>query len=70
MSSKRTGSPSTGKEATSRSSLTRVILVKAAPLSFGIMTLIGVIGTPLVLIYTVAVYWTFRGKVQLDDHSY
>jgi cytochrome d ubiquinol oxidase subunit II len=28
------------------------------------------IGMPLVLAYTVAIYWTFRGKVELDSHSY
>lgn len=42
----------------------------SSPHTLGIMTLIGVIGTPLVLAYTLAVYWAFRGKVQLDDHSY
>lgn len=35
-----------------------------------IMTIIALIGAPLVLIYTAAVYWTFRGKVRLDEHSY
>jgi cytochrome d ubiquinol oxidase subunit II len=28
------------------------------------------VGMPAVLAYTAAVYWTFRGKVQLDEHSY
>jgi cytochrome d ubiquinol oxidase subunit II len=28
------------------------------------------IGMPLVLTYTAAVYWTFRGKVELGEHSY
>ena len=28
------------------------------------------IGVPVVLAYTVGVYWVFRGKVQLEDHSY
>lgn len=38
--------------------------------TLGIMTIVGAIGTPLVLTYTLVVYWTFRGRVQLDDHSY
>jgi cytochrome d ubiquinol oxidase subunit II len=28
------------------------------------------IGMPLVLTYTALIYWTFRGKVELDAHSY
>jgi cytochrome d ubiquinol oxidase subunit II len=28
------------------------------------------IGMPLVATYTVTVYWVFRGKVKLDEHSY
>jgi hypothetical protein len=24
----------------------------------------------MVLAYTAAIYWTFRGKVTLDEHSY
>ena len=28
------------------------------------------IGMPLVLAYTIAIYWTFRGKVELGEHSY
>lgn len=38
--------------------------------TLGIMLLIALIGMPLVLSYTAAIYWTFRGKVRLDDHSY
>ncbi|MAW94549.1 MULTISPECIES: cytochrome d ubiquinol oxidase subunit II [unclassified Leeuwenhoekiella] len=38
--------------------------------SLGIMLLFVLIGGPLVLGYTFFVYRTFRGKVQLDDHSY
>lgn len=34
------------------------------------MTLIAAIGIPLVLMYTAIVYWTFRGKVTLDEFSY
>ncbi len=38
--------------------------------SLGIMLLIAVIGAPLVLSYTIFVFWTFRGKVELDETSY
>lgn len=34
------------------------------------MALIAAIGIPLVLTYTAVVYWTFRGKVKLDEFSY
>jgi cytochrome d ubiquinol oxidase subunit II len=35
-----------------------------------IMLIIAVIGMPLVLAYTSVIYWTFRGKVQIGEHSY
>ena len=35
-----------------------------------IMTLIAAIGMPMVLSYTAGIYWVFRGKVKLDEHSY
>ncbi|MBZ0266620.1 cytochrome d ubiquinol oxidase subunit II [bacterium] len=35
-----------------------------------IMLIIAAIGMPMVLTYTGIVYWTFRGKVRLGDHSY
>ncbi|ATL49759.1 cytochrome d ubiquinol oxidase subunit II [Chitinophaga caeni] len=38
--------------------------------SLKIMLLIAAIGTPLVLAYTVFVFWTFRGKVKLNEMSY
>ncbi|HAE14332.1 MAG: cytochrome d ubiquinol oxidase subunit II [Chitinophagales bacterium] len=38
--------------------------------SLGIMLTIAAIGAPLVGIYTIIVYRTFRGKVKMDDHSY
>ncbi|GAB3319507.1 cytochrome d ubiquinol oxidase subunit II [Larkinella ripae] len=34
------------------------------------MLLFAAIGMPLVLTYTVFVFWTFRGKVKLEEHSY
>jgi cytochrome d ubiquinol oxidase subunit II len=35
-----------------------------------IMLIIAVIGMPFVLTYTGIIYWTFRGKVRIDEHSY
>lgn len=35
-----------------------------------IMSLIALIGMPFVISYTAIVYYTFRGSVQLDKHSY
>jgi cytochrome d ubiquinol oxidase subunit II len=35
-----------------------------------ILLLIAGIGTPLVGAYTLFVFWTFKGKVQLDEMSY
>lgn len=42
----------------------------SSPLTQKIGLIIVAIGMPMVLSYTVLIYWTFRGKVQLDDHSY
>ncbi len=38
--------------------------------SLEIMLIFAAIGVPLVISYTTFVFWTFRGKVRLDDHSY
>lgn len=35
-----------------------------------LMLIIALIGVPLVLAYTVSIYWIFRGKVKLDTMSY
>ncbi len=35
-----------------------------------IMLVIAGVGMPAVLAYSAVVYWTFRGKVRLDEHSY
>ncbi len=35
-----------------------------------IMLIIAVLGMPFVLTYTGIIYWAFRGKVELGDHSY
>jgi cytochrome d ubiquinol oxidase subunit II len=42
----------------------------ASEKSLGIMLIIAAIGTPLVLAYTIFVYKTFAGKVELDEMSY
>ena len=38
--------------------------------TLGIMLVIAAIGMPFVLAYSGIIYWTFRGKVQLGEHSY
>lgn len=42
----------------------------ASEKTLGIMLTIAAIGTPLVAIYTGFVYWTFKGKVKMDETSY
>ena len=34
------------------------------------MLTISVIGAPLAVGYSLFAFWTFRGKVELDEHSY
>lgn len=38
--------------------------------TLGIMAVIAVIGMPFVLGYTAAIYWAFRGKTRITEHSY
>lgn len=38
--------------------------------TLGIMFNIALIGMPIVLAYTISIYWIFRGKVKIDEHSY
>lgn len=38
--------------------------------TLGIMLTIAIIGIPIVLAYTISIYWIFRGKVKLDRMSY
>ena len=38
--------------------------------TLGIMLVIAAIGVPVVISYTVSIYWIFRGKVKLDRMSY
>ena len=42
----------------------------SSPKTLGIMLIMACIGVPLVLAYTVSIYWIFRGKVKLDSTSY
>jgi cytochrome bd ubiquinol oxidase subunit II len=38
--------------------------------TLGIMAIIAGLGMPFVLAYTAIIYWTYRGKVRLEEHSY
>jgi cytochrome d ubiquinol oxidase subunit II len=42
----------------------------SSPTTHRIMLLIAILGMSAVLFYTTLVYWTFHGKVQMDEHSY
>jgi cytochrome bd ubiquinol oxidase subunit II len=42
----------------------------SSPKTLRIMALIALIGMPFVLAYTTAIYWAFRGKVKISEHSY
>jgi len=42
----------------------------SSPKTLGIMLVIACIGVPIVIAYTVCIYWIFRGKVKLDRMSY
>jgi cytochrome d ubiquinol oxidase subunit II len=42
----------------------------SSPKTLGIMLIIACIGVPLVIAYTICIYWIFRGKVKLDRMSY
>jgi cytochrome d ubiquinol oxidase subunit II len=42
----------------------------SSPKTMKILLLIALIGTPLVATYTIIVFWTFKGKVKLDEMSY
>jgi cytochrome d ubiquinol oxidase subunit II len=38
--------------------------------TLGIMLIIACIGVPIVIAYTICIYWIFRGKVKIDRMSY
>lgn len=42
----------------------------SSPKTMKILLIIALIGTPLVATYTAFVFWTFKGKVKLDETSY
>lgn len=42
----------------------------SSPATLKILLLIAAIGVPLVVGYTVAIYWIFKGKVKIDSTSY
>ncbi len=42
----------------------------SSPKTLGIMAIIAALGMPFVITYTAIVYWTFRGKVEIEPHSY
>ncbi len=42
----------------------------SSPKTLKILLVIALIGTPIVGLYTSFVFWTFKGKVKLDDTSY
>jgi cytochrome bd ubiquinol oxidase subunit II len=42
----------------------------ASPKTMKILLIIALVGTPLVGVYTSFVFWTFKGKVKLDEMSY
>ena len=42
----------------------------SSPKTLKIMLIMAGLGMPMVLAYTGAIYWVFRGKVKLDEHSY
>jgi cytochrome d ubiquinol oxidase subunit II len=42
----------------------------SSPRTLWTMLIIAMIGIPFVLTYTFAIYWTFRGRVELGEHSY
>jgi cytochrome d ubiquinol oxidase subunit II len=47
-----------------------VLNAASSPKTLHIMAIIALIGMPFVLAYTAAIYWAFRGKVSISDHSY
>ena len=42
----------------------------SSPRTLRIMLTIAAIGMPIVISYTISIYWIFRGKVRLDSRSY
>ena len=47
-----------------------VLFADGTKKTLGVMLTIALIGLPVVLAYSVSIYWIFRGKVRLDKMSY
>jgi cytochrome d ubiquinol oxidase subunit II len=47
-----------------------IINAASSQKTLGIMLIIACIGVPIVIAYTVCIYWIFRGKVKMDRMSY
>jgi len=47
-----------------------IINAASSDKTLGIMLVIACIGVPIVIAYTVCIYWIFRGKVKMDRMSY
>jgi cytochrome d ubiquinol oxidase subunit II len=47
-----------------------IINAASSQKTLGIMLIVACIGVPIVLTYTVCIYWVFRGKVKLNSSSY
>lgn len=42
----------------------------SSELTLKVLLIIALVGLPMVVAYTTSIYWVFRGKVKLDEHSY
>jgi len=42
----------------------------SSPKTLAVMLTMALVGVPVVLAYTVSIYWIFRGKVKLEKMSY
>jgi len=47
-----------------------IVNAASSPKTLEIMLIIACIGVPLVIAYTICIYWIFRGRVKLDRMSY
>jgi len=47
-----------------------IVNAASSPKTLWIMLVIACVGVPIVLAYTVCIYWIFRGKVKMDRMSY
>jgi len=47
-----------------------IVDAASSPRTLGLMLGLAAVGMPLVLAYTATLYWTFRGKVRLEEEGY